>query len=356
MADCPSLPSYKAACSGPGCYGADELRLAFAISEALVFNPPAFMVAPGTAIIIEDSGGDELEVNADGSINVVFPGTASLDVNVFDGAGTTAITSTGTALDVNIASGSLTLSQATDSVAIGDGTDLIDINADGSVNVTDNGGSLTVDDGGGSLTIDGSVSVSNFPATQTVAISQAGTDNDVDISNEPSVNLQDGAGTDITSTGGALDVNIASGSVTVTATDLDIRDLDATQDNVAISDGTDTLAVNTDGSITVQITEPTGTLTALPPQLVAPVSTTTAYSVDGSREWTLAIVVVVTSGTLDIDLEASIDGTNYYVLSSLSVSASDTFAFSTIRPHQFVRVNWTANGTGTVDADIWELA
>jgi hypothetical protein len=41
------------------------------------------------------------------------------------------------------------------------------------------------------------------------------------------------------------------GSITVDAVDLDIRDLDATQDNVAISDGTNTLAVNADGSINV---------------------------------------------------------------------------------------------------------
>jgi len=40
-------------------------------------------------------------------------------------------------------------------------------------------------------------------------------------------------------------------TVTVTATDLDIRDLSASQDNVAISDGTDTLEINADGSINV---------------------------------------------------------------------------------------------------------
>lgn len=50
----------------------------------------------------------------------------------------------------------------------------------------------------------------------------------------------------VTDNGGSLTVD---GSVTVTATDLDIRDLSAAQDNVAISDGTDTLAVNADGSI-----------------------------------------------------------------------------------------------------------
>jgi hypothetical protein len=63
-------------------------------------------------------------------------------------------------------------------------------------------------------------------------------------------------GTVLTSTtvGGdeALDVNlVASTALTVSATDLDIRDLDAAQDNIAISDGTDTLAINADGSINV---------------------------------------------------------------------------------------------------------
>lgn len=48
--------------------------------------------------------------------------------------------------------------------------------------------------------------------------------------------------------GHALDIAV-DGSLVVSATDLDIRDLSASQDNVAISDGTDTLAVNADGSI-----------------------------------------------------------------------------------------------------------
>lgn len=51
-----------------------------------------------------------------------------------------------------------------------------------------------------------------------------------------------------------LKVN-ADGSIdsNITATDLDIRDLSASQDNVAISDGTDTLAINSDGSINVKV-------------------------------------------------------------------------------------------------------
>lgn len=50
----------------------------------------------------------------------------------------------------------------------------------------------------------------------------------------------------------ALDVNIVqSVTLTVQATDFDIRDLSHTQDSIRIGDGTDFLAVNPDGSINV---------------------------------------------------------------------------------------------------------
>lgn len=52
-------------------------------------------------------------------------------------------------------------------------------------------------------------------------------------------------GTVIGNNGDSLNVEVTA----ISAVDLDIRDLDAAQDNVAISDGTDTLAINNDGSI-----------------------------------------------------------------------------------------------------------
>jgi len=61
--------------------------------------------------------------------------------------------------------------------------------------------------------------------------------------------LSDGAGNAISSTGGALHISDGGGSLTVDATDFDIRDLSHTQDSVKIGDGTDFLAVNNDGSI-----------------------------------------------------------------------------------------------------------
>jgi hypothetical protein len=49
----------------------------------------------------------------------------------------------------------------------------------------------------------------------------------------------------------ALDVSIANTSIAVTATDLDIRNLNHAQDNVAIAQGGNTMLVNADGSINV---------------------------------------------------------------------------------------------------------
>ncbi len=53
---------------------------------------------------------------------------------------------------------------------------------------------------------------------------------------------------------GAVAVQDNGGSLTVDAVDLDIRDLSALQDNIAISDGIDTLVVNPNGSINVATT------------------------------------------------------------------------------------------------------
>lgn len=83
---------------------------------------------------------------------------------------------------------------------------------------------------------------------------------------------EDGSAVDITAAAGggthslakqervhqAMDVNLVN-DLTISATDLDIRDLDASQDNVAISDGSDILAINGDGSI--NITDNGGSLT-----------------------------------------------------------------------------------------------
>jgi hypothetical protein len=97
---------------------------------------------------------------------------------------------------------------------------------------------LPITDNGGSITVDASdLDIRDLDATQ---------DN---------VAISDGTDTLAVNTDGSINAVISDGdgSITVDASDLDIRDLDASTDNVAISDGTDVLAVNTDGSINVNV-------------------------------------------------------------------------------------------------------
>lgn len=147
------------------------------------------------------------------------------------------------------------------------------VNADGSLNITDNSGSLTVD----AVDLD----IRDLDSAQdSVEVLQATHDNlnlnanlqvgDADVANGNPVPVSDAGGSltvdatdldirDLAFATDKVDVTGSDVTATVTATDLDIRDLNASQDNVAISDGTDTLEVNADGSI--NITDNGGSLT-----------------------------------------------------------------------------------------------
>lgn len=119
--------------------------------------------------------------------------------------------------------------------------------------ITETGTALDVNvtDGTNDLAIDGSGFITaNINGTVTIDA----TDLDIRSLNVATdgdhVYITDSTGANALSVdaSGYITANI-NGTVTVDATDFDIRDLSAAQDNVAISDGTDTLAVNTDGSI-----------------------------------------------------------------------------------------------------------
>lgn len=160
--------------------------------------------------------------------------TDGTDLALIDASGNLGVTISNasiavTATDLDIRD----LTHVSDSVKIGDGTDFLAVAADGSIAVTDNGGSLTVD---------GTVAATQSGAW-TVAATQSGTWNI-------------GTLTSITN-----DVNIADGgnSITVDASDLDIRDLTHASDSVKVGDGTDFLAVNADGSINVVVGGTSGT-------------------------------------------------------------------------------------------------
>ena len=93
---------------------------------------------------------------------------------------------------------------------------------------------LSVDDNGGSLTVD---------ATQLDIDNLNSTDDEVGIG--------DGTNSLVVNADGSLNITDNSGSLTVDASQLDIDDLNSTDDEVGIGDGTNSLVVNADGSLNV---------------------------------------------------------------------------------------------------------
>ena len=125
-------------------------------------------------------------------------------------------------------------------------TQHLKVNSDGSINITDNGSTISVD--ATDLDIrDLAFATDKVDASGSTVALDAPT-----LAALESVTVQNGAG--------AAAVNIQDGgnSITVDATDLDIRDLSHSQDSVKIGDGTEFLAINTDGSINVIVQEDTG--------------------------------------------------------------------------------------------------
>lgn len=175
-------------------------------------------------------GTDTLAINADGSINSVVTAT-NLDIrdlafatDKVDVSGSS-VTVSATDLDIR------DLAFATDKVDVSGSTLGANSGVDiGDVTVNNGAGAAAVNiqDGGNSITVDGSVTVS---ATDL----------------------------DIRDLAFATDkVDVSGSSVTVSATDLDIRDLSHVTDSVKIGDGTDFLAVNANGSINVVVADSGG--------------------------------------------------------------------------------------------------
>lgn len=175
-----------------------------------------------------------LTVNADGSVNITDNG-GSLTVDATD-------------LDIR------DLDSAQDSVEVLQAThDNLNLNANIQVGNADvaNGNPVPVSDAGGSLTVDATnldirdlvFATDKVDVTNSVVALDAGT-----LAALESITVQNPGGA------GAVNIQDGGNSITVDAVDLDIRNLSASQDNVAISDGTDTLAVNADGSINSVVT------------------------------------------------------------------------------------------------------
>lgn len=146
-------------------------------------------------------------------------------------------------------------------------TQQLAVNADGSINITDNGGSITIDavdldirdldHAQDSVRLGDGTNLTNVNASGELQVRDDDANTALSSLDGKFVDGNDIGDVTINNAAGAAAVNIQDGgnSITVDATDLDIRDLNASQDNVAISDGTDTLAVNTDGSINVNVVD-----------------------------------------------------------------------------------------------------
>lgn len=173
-------------------------------------------------VVRKDTPGSN--VSADGDYaSLLQDANGRLYVNIHDGGnsitvdGTVSISGTVTvsATDLDIRD----LTHVSDSVKVGDGTDFLAIAADGSIAVTDNGASLTVDNS--TLSVVGG-------GTEATALR-------VTIANDSTGVLS------IDDNGGSITVDgtvSISGTVTVSATDLDIRDLTLATDAVRISGNT----------------------------------------------------------------------------------------------------------------------
>lgn len=129
--------------------------------------------------------------------------------------------------------------------SVSDGTDTLAVNADGSINVVTSGSGVQFDEDTAHTTGD--------EGTVALVVRKDTPGSNVDTDGDYATLLQDANGRLYTQ------IHDGGNSITVDAVDLDIRNLSAAQDNVAVSDGTDTLAVNADGSI--NITDNGGSIT-----------------------------------------------------------------------------------------------
>ncbi len=201
--------------------------------------------APGTKVIITD-GTDDIEVNADGSLNVVATAT-DLDIRdlafASDSVDVSGSSVTVTATDLDIRD----LAFATDSVDV-------------------SGSSVTVS--ATDLDIRDLTFASDKVDVSGSSVTVSATDLDIrDL--DFATDSVDVSGSSVTVSATDLDirdldfatdsVDVSGSSVTVSATDLDIRDLNHASDSVKVGDGTDFLAVNSDGSINVKVSDRSGT-------------------------------------------------------------------------------------------------
>jgi hypothetical protein len=162
--------------------------------------------------------------------------------------GTTNVSLTGSSLNVNLTNASIVvtatdldirdLSHTQDSIKIGDGTDFLEVNADGSLNVNVTGGASNTQYAEDTAHVSGDIGTAALVVRKDTIGTNTSADGDYatllqDANGRLYVQIHDG-GNSIT-VDGTVAVSSVAGTVTVAATDLDIRDLNLTQDAVKVS-------------------------------------------------------------------------------------------------------------------------
>lgn len=137
-------------------------------------------------------------------------------------------------------------------VNLSDGTDTLAINADGSINVTVTGGASNSQFAEDTAHVSGDIGTEMLAVRRDTPISGTSADGDYStINTDANGRLY----TQIHDGGNSITVD---GAVTVSATDLDIRDLSHTQDSVRIGDGTELTNVTAAGELNVLATAQPG--------------------------------------------------------------------------------------------------
>lgn len=195
-------------------------------------------------------------------------------------------------------------------------------------------GSVNITDNSGSITVDAAdLDIRDLSASQdNVAISD-GTDS-LEINADGSLNITDNGG-----------------SLTVDATDLDIRDLSAAQDNVAISDGTDSLEINADGSL--NITDNGGSLTVDATDLdIRDLSASQDNVAISDGTDTLAIN---SDGSINVVMSSDLQGTevlDYQTTSSLAGTATTNHDYTVTASTRFIGEELWVSGSDRIRVSV----
>ena len=177
-------------------------------------------------------------------------------------------------------------------------------------------GSVNITDNGSSLTVDATNLDIRDLAFATDKVDVSGSSVDVSATD---LDIRDlvFATDKVDVSGSTVEVTQGTDPWVVAATDLDIRDLSHTQDSVKIGDGTDFLAVEADGSVTVRLKDASGNpFTGTNP---LPVTITVDQAGDEINDYNTAASVAA-AGTSNHDYTVS--GGKTLLLTSVNAAAS----------------------------------